>query len=107
MTNDPMFYQQGDVIIEYLEDYETLPINATIKEDGIIAEGEATGHKHIITGEDVTLYVNYGMMYIDAPNGGTVIHNKRAPIDIDPGRYKVRMVQEFDHINNMTRTVTD
>ena len=43
-----MLYQQGDVL---MREVDSIPEGLEVKEDGILAEGEATGHAHRILGE--------------------------------------------------------
>ena len=37
----------------------------------------------------------------------TLTHEEHDPIDVPPGKYLVRIVQEFDHIAGRTRYVAD
>ena len=125
-------YQQGDVVMfkvdeEYFKDHTREGKENRVGYSGgedthaIVAFGEVTGHKHQVNMKDmakdagVTLSMGYnrqagvdvpeGFAVIDAPV--TITHEEHKPIELPPGYYMVRIVQEFDHIAGRSRNVAD
>lgn len=90
-----MLYQQGDVLIRLVD---AIPEGLTERKDGILAEGEATGHAHRILGDGVKLFESpLGDVYMDVPRRIEVVHEEHKKISLPPGKYQVKIVQEYDH----------
>lgn len=101
------YYQQGDVILEIIED---IP-NGLKSHNEILAEGEATGHCHRIAPIDLS-NVNVfaddkGNLYCEAVKEFTIVHPEHKPVTLPAGKYKVRKVLEYDHFAEETRAVRD
>lgn len=87
-------YQQGDVLIKSV-DY--VPPDATKDAELILAEGEATGHRHTAAGAGVAVLESRGTRFLCAPSGAEVMHPEHKTIRIPPGNYRVDRVREYDH----------
>ena len=90
--------------------------------DTVVAYGEATGHNHKFQFDKNTM-VNYpvtgyvtdrgrmgitnALQYVEVEKIATLIHQEHNPIHVPPGKYKVQIVREFDHIGRVTRNVVD
>jgi len=99
-----MFYQQGDVIIEVAQ----IPKDAKPKEGSILAEGESTGHAHRVECENAQLLELGSRLFLRIMAGNAkVVHEEHAEIELLPGEYEVRGVQEYDHFAEETRRVQD
>ena len=98
------WYQQGDVMIKPID---AIPAAAIAANGRVLAEGEATGHKHLAEAEDVKLYLHEGTLYMHAPNGTTVVHEEHHAVAIPPGDYLIGTVREFDHFAEQSRRVID
>ena len=101
-------FAQGDLLIERVED--VLPSGAEVHPtaDGavVLAEGEATGHRHAIY-DAVTMFRDDGLAR-DIPGGlyiGHVLvvgdsariqHDEHAPIDLPKGTWRVRRQRELE-----------
>lgn len=97
-------YQQGDVIVRAVK---ALPkTEKELVESGILAYGEATGHKHQIVGPGKLYRIN-GELWIDASGEITVKHEEHKPITLPAGTYKVGGVKEWDHFKEEARQVAD
>lgn len=76
----------------------------------VLAEGEATGHKHQVTGLGAVLYAtdDADTLILDAPEGGTVSHEEHAaqPIQFH-GLNERKIVREWDHFKEEARNVAD
>lgn len=95
-------YQQGDVLLFSIDQ---LPTEVTRKMDNIVARGETTGHYHEIQGANV--FEHAGLLFVDAPDGATIIHQEHDEIEIEPGVYEVGIVREYDHFFEEARSVRD
>lgn len=90
-----MLYQQGDVL---MREVDSIPEGLEVKEDGILAEGEATGHAHRILGEGAKLFESpLGEVFMDVPKRIEVVHEEHKKISVAPGKYQVIIVREYDH----------
>lgn len=103
-----MLIQQGDVLIELVE---SIPKRAYLvkptKGRHILAEGEATGHAHVIVDEELEMFEEYDVLYMNVPKEATVTHEEHKPIAVPPGQYRVRKVREYDHFAKESRLVRD
>ncbi len=59
-----MLYQQGDVLIETCD---SIPSKSTRKTDNHLAEGEATGHFHAVSGGGAAVLECGEDLFVDAP----------------------------------------
>ncbi|MBV8859864.1 MAG: hypothetical protein JOZ02_23235 [Acidobacteria bacterium] len=98
------WYQQGDVTIKPVA---AVPSGASPLGGRVLAEGEATGHKHLAEAEDVLLFMHEGALYMRVPSGTRVVHEEHHALDIPPGDYLVGQVREYDHFAEETRPVYD
>ena len=98
-----MLIQQGDVLFQSLG---AVPDGAARIGD-VVAEGEATGHAHRVTGAGAAVLEAEGHRYVSAPAGATVVHEEHAPVTLPPGVWDVRKVREYDHFAEEAREVVD
>lgn len=61
----------------------------------IIAEGEATGHAHVIN-DDIELYAKDGILFVKTEKPVEVRHEEHRPVTLDPGIWQVGTVREYD-----------
>lgn len=97
------WFQQGDVTIKP----QAIPEGATGTDGRVLAEGEATGHKHVAEAGDVRLFMHEGTLYMRAPSGTTVVHEEHNVVVIPPGDYQIGTVREYDHFGEVARRVID
>lgn len=76
-------------------------------EQNILAKGEHTGHFHQAQGPDVAVYEEDGRVLLEAPNGASVTHQEHHKLELPPGLYVRKLVQERDHFLEESRTVKD
>lgn len=94
-------FRQGDVLIERVKN---VPANL-IRQKGppILAHGEVTGHAHAIEDLDVKVWVPEGagenvdatLKFAEITKPTRVVHQEHAPIDLEPGIYKVVRQREY------------
>lgn len=99
--------QQGDVVIEKVGD--KLPEGAKVisRKRCVLAEGEATGHAHVVEADDATLVKEGDRILLHLGSEGTVVHEEHKPITLAPGVYEIGRVQEYDYFSKMSRPVAD
>jgi hypothetical protein len=97
-------YQQGDVL---LKSVDQVPSGATPELEAVLAEGEATGHRHKALGEGVLVLNLRDARFLSAPTGAEVVHPEHRTIKIPPGDYQIDRVREYDHFREEKRPVRD
>jgi hypothetical protein len=95
--------QQGDVRLVPCDEPRG---ERELVDDGIVAHGEATGHKHRVTKGKV--YRIDGELYVKADGELEIVHEEHGPgIKHETGWRKVVQVREWDHFAEEARTVMD
>jgi hypothetical protein len=100
--------QQGDVIIRRIKGIPEGAKRVSRTTRGfVLAEGEATGHAHVID-DDIELYEMNGSLFIKAGRPVRVRHEEHDLIDLSRGTYTIGFVREYDHFDAaMTRRIKD
>jgi hypothetical protein len=94
-------YRQGDVLLIKLAEAEADALH--LKERArptkgrlILAHGEATGHSHSIDGATASLHeLRFGERHLTVWAPTELTHEEHAPIQLDPGFYRVIRQREF------------
>lgn len=103
-----MQIQHGDVLLQQVEELPQSCTRIDRKEFGlVIAEGEATGHHHVITDKDATLWELKDDLYLEVEFPVTITHDEHKPLTIPEGVYHVGQVKEYDYFQEMERRVID
>ena len=112
MRNVQKLYQQGDVLVIAIDKIpaKTKPVKMAAR-GWVLAEGEATGHAHVIAepelvemreAEDGTIYVRVkGEAPVD------LRHEEHDVQHIAPGEYKIGKVREVDPFSEEIHEVRD
>ena len=93
--------RQGDVL---LVPVESVPSRARAIVDGrrrlVLAEGEATGHAHVIRGRRAQLFAHRPpastRFLVVESEPATLVHEEHDPIRIPPGAYRVVRQREYE-----------
>ncbi len=100
--------QHGDVLLTRVE---KLPkgCNPVAKHNDVIvvAEGESTGHCHVITEKGATLLELKGEFYLEVTEPVTITHEEHKALPIPEGIYHIGRVKEYDYFQEMERRVID
>jgi hypothetical protein len=88
------WYQQGDVTIKPVP---KIPHRASPTNHRVLAEGKATGHKHIAEADDVQLFLHEETLFMRAPSGTNVVHPERQALQLPPSDYVIGRVRKYDH----------
>jgi|WetSurMetagenome_2_1015567.scaffolds.fasta_scaffold633848_2 hypothetical protein len=101
-----MKYQQGDVLL--------IQTNDESVKDGkkldhlILAEGEKTGHNHQIVSGIATLIAIGDKRILNVLSDYALLkHQEHKEINIQKGKYEVKIVQEYDHFDEEAKRVAD
>jgi hypothetical protein len=104
------FKHQGDIP---LHPYKGEVKGTKVKHSGsvVLALGEKTGHKHVISVIDPTDMQAWeqleGGWIITLKTEGTLVHNQHGTLTIAPGTYRVGQEREYDYFSEITRKVVD
>jgi hypothetical protein len=105
------FIRQGDLLFIPRAEIPGY-LQPKLFKDGIIAQGEATGHHHrpavledaevFEVGHDATKYLKVG------PNGVSITHEEHQPVNLEPNTiYEVHRAREFDYLDRISHPVCD
>lgn len=117
--------QHGDVILE--KTHMTADLKAALEKAKTVrsvtlAEGEVTGHSHVLTAErfdvqlrervpaEVEVFDFGAISYLYVPEDviATVVHEEHLPVQVDHGLYINKGVMEtVDPLRNLTQRVRD
>jgi hypothetical protein len=103
-----MNYQQGDVL---LREIAALPNGAkpVARRKGkiVLAEGEHTGHAHVIVAEDAELLTMDERMFLICWGEVPLTHEEHGAQVIAPSVYEINRVREYDYLTGMVNPVVD
>lgn len=89
-------YRQGDILLKELP--RKPKGKRVVRENGVLAEGEVTGHLHQV--EDVTkaeVYEIDGQLFISTKSGVRIIHNEHNALTL-PARKTFQVVRQREHV---------
>jgi hypothetical protein len=93
-------YRQGEILIFKLRKNAVIPYyygEKALQPDGVIKEGEKTGHEHEVEGDaQLTLFgkeKDEGVIDV-GKEGATVTHPEHGDIKLDQGKYVVKTQKE-------------
>jgi hypothetical protein len=104
-----MLIQQGDVLISKVSAIPAGAAKVNPSQRGfILAEGESTGHAHVITDTpSVEMFKTDNEIYLSVLKEITVTHEEHKPVTVEPGIYQIGKVQEYDHFLEESKAVQD
>ncbi len=77
-------YRQGDVLLVRVREIPAAATLVTGADARIVERGELTGHAHRLEGL-AEIRTRYGVMYVEAGQGASLVHEEHASIALDPG----------------------
>lgn len=104
-----MEYRHGDIAVRSVRSSS----GGVLKHNGsfVLAEGEATGHHHVISTErpeDLIIQdAGNGLYYFTLKSVGTLTHQEHKTLKIQPGTYKTGREREVDYFSKTVRRVID
>jgi hypothetical protein len=100
----PKIYRQGDILFKKIQN---LPTQLKEKLDKVVAEGEETGHAHLLINGAVFELLNSETLYIKSDQNTRIIHEEHLPIKLESGNYQVIRQKEYLGPGLETRLVRD
>ena len=98
--------RHGDLFLRPVQKIEGKVIDN--KGSFILAEGETTGHKHVITSPKMEIrQADNGRYYIHLEEEGKLTHEEHKTITIQPGDYEVINEREKDWFSLAVKKVVD
>lgn len=86
--------RQGDLLFVNVNE---IPSGSVVKEDGVIAEGEVTGHKHRISDSTKATLLMVGLVaYVKALQETEIIHEEHGTVTLPPGDWQVIRQREYE-----------
>lgn len=82
-------YRQGDLLIVS----GSLPASAKPVASGLVQEGEATGHAHVLEGGEVLAL--HDQRYLVSDGAARLVHDEHETIVLPEGSYRVIRQREF------------
>lgn len=89
-------FRQGDVLIEQIAKTD-IKLKRSKTGKLVLAEGEATGHSHVLECEDLESWQDSEeiILRVSDAGGGTVTHQEHSAINLSKGVYRVRRQREY------------
>ena len=89
--------RQGDLLLVPVAE---APENSRRLRSGrlVLAEGEATGHAHVINDERASIHISRDVWFLSVEDGEPVllVHEEHDALSVAPGVYEVRRQREFE-----------
>ena len=100
-------FRHGDLPIHPVSEKEVK--GEVVKHNGsfVLALGEQTGHKHVITCERMTIRQDAHGYYLSLDSEATLTHEEHQTITLPPGIYFQGHEREHDWFLNATRRIVD
>lgn len=103
-----MLIQQGDVLLKQITTLPKALKKVKRKARGfVLAEGEVTGHAHVIDSDIALMEDQNGNMFMSNENEVTIIHEEHHSATIPAGNWEIGIVKEYDHFAEEARKVQD
>ena len=91
-----MQYRHGDVFLRRVQNLPAGAINVAASPRGVVlAEGEATGHAHVMTAETVKLWAVGEQRYVTVSKPSVLDHEEHGVLTIPEGTYEVIIQREY------------
>tara|TARA_B100000029_G_C16917548_1_gene720096 strand:- start:71 stop:373 length:303 start_codon:yes stop_codon:yes gene_type:complete len=97
-------FRHGDLLIrEVLE----IPVSAVFVAGNVIAQGEKTGHHHVLNGFSQIFQMKDETKYFEAKEDLTLTHQEHNTIQIPVGKYIIEHEREYNALANIEVEVYD
>ena len=92
----PVLYRQGDVLLMSVPELPEGAVSVRRRGRIVLAEGEVTGHAHVIAERDAREFRMGDERYILVRSAARLVHEEHAPIDVELGTYRVVIQREYE-----------
>ena len=104
-------YRHGDLIFKEIDKLPEGLKSVFVGCKWVAAEGETTGHRHLLTAEPTTRFEvledSQGQRYLKIEGSGNLSHEEHRTLEITHGFYVIGNEQEFDYFAEQTNRVID
>ena len=100
----PTLDQQGDVLLFSTDE---IPESAKLAKGLAVIHPGNTGNNHELRGGSFGVFQDGDRKWLDVAEETKLTHNEHKPIALPPGKYEMRLVQEYDHFKDLQRAVVD
>jgi len=109
MSKKDVLYQQGDVLMFKVNEIpKTCKNKKPQNNEWVLAEGEATGHKHTVTLDGCKLMEDDDkQLWLRTSKSVTIKHQEHKAITIPKGKYRIGIVQEIDPFTEEIKKARD
>jgi len=97
-------YRHGDLSFHSIKE---MPNDIKETKNNVLALGETTGHKHVVTGDVQIFQDTLGNTYIKVNGKASVTHEEHRKVELKKGLYKMFNEREFDWFQKATVKVLD
>ena len=97
-----MDYRQGDV---YLKKIAAVSGKKISEGRMVLAEGEVTGHNHVMRGQGVKFYESNGQVMVQVEKEAELVHQEHEKITVPAGAYAVVRQREYDLVNGVRQVM--
>ena len=104
-----MIARQGDILFKSTNLGTSAP-RVKVGKSVVIAEGEKTGHKHVLTSTkpiEVTKTFGDQIARVILAEPGEITHDEHGTVTLEAGTYDVVREQELDHADRKLYDVVD
>jgi len=99
-------WQQGDVIIRKVSSIQKNGWKE--RQDKRVAEGEVTGHAHVVQGPDAYVFEDAkGNRFVESKSDWTLVHEEHNAITMPPGTFEISIVREYNPFQKAIERVKD
>ena len=96
-----MHYRHGELELTPVKEVKGRKLNHKV-----LAEGEATGHKHEVIG-DAELYEQDGVLYLSAVEQVELVHPDHNTVTLPKGNYIIETQREYEISEKKYKLVQD
>jgi len=100
-------FQHGDVLGVKLSEMPSGEQKIISKYHCVLAEGEFSGHAHVVDDDEAELIEVGGKMLLTLQKSATLKHQEHKPITLEAGIWQIGRVNEYDYFNKMVKKVQD
>lgn len=103
-----MHYRHGDLSFHPIESLPEGLFKVEHKGSYVLARGEHTGHKHVISAPDIEILKDKeGNYYIQVKTEASLVHEEHKKITFVPGIYRMKNEREMDYFLGEVTRVQD
>jgi len=100
---------QGDIFFVKIENLPNKKLTKVERKQRgfVLAEGETTGHAHIIEDEDIDLFTDGNYLYLETETPVVLKHEEHNAVTIDPGLWLIGIQKEVDIFEDEITRIAD